>query len=180
MSRKIIDEVVERANDERKVLDMDNALYYMYAGNVTKGFPKVAIQRLSGVEGQCSIIRNVQRFYAGIKMNDIPAIIRTGSSVINTDPDVVRICKALYLGQCSRNEEYSVAVADVAKQFTRMCVNCEATLPFEPVKDGTPMQNVVVNELTNWVAEKLNECGIVYTLREDLLETSDVVYEELE
>lgn len=183
MSRKIIDDVVERKNEELKVVNLDSDFFFMYGGTVQVGFPKIKITQLDIKPTEHSLIYEVLRYYNGISMSDEPAIIIAGDQQINTFPEVVKCLKALLLGQLSKNQEYSVAVAEGASQLLKMLLQQEAVLPLAPKPEFTKFQIVVLDEVSKFIMSCFNKEGIGWIDRKEVevltTEAKDIISESV-
>ena len=183
MSRKILDSIVEKKNEELKVFDPDSNVYFMYSGTVAVGFPKIKIKQLETKPAQRSLIHDVLRYYNGITFSDEPAIIIAGDQQINTFPEVVKCLKALLLGQLNKNEEFSKAVSEGASQLLRMLLQQEAILPLADNPNFSKFQSAVLSEVSDFIQSCFEKEGIGWTSREEyeaLTSTAnDIIAEEV-
>lgn len=168
MSRKIVDSIVEKRNEELKVFTPDSDFYFMYGGTVQVGFPKMKIKQLEQKPTPHVLLYDVMRYYNGIQFSDEPAIIIAGDQQINTFPEVVKCLKALLLGQLNKNDEFSIAVAEGVSQLFRMLLQSEAILPLAPRPDFTKFQTVVLDEVSNFIMSCFEKEGIGWTDRAEV------------
>lgn len=182
MSRKIIDSVVEKRNKELQVIEEDQSFYFIYGGNVAVGFPKLKINQIEsqGKMKEFPLIYDVIRYYDGIHLSDEPAMLLINDLQCSTFPEVIRILKALFLGQCSKNEEFSIAVSNCAAQLAIMIQNEDAVFPFAYKDDYTQFQKVVSDEVSRFVMEKFDADNIGYEIRTEqpVVEFNEIVDEE--
>ena len=160
MSRKVIDTVFEETNKERGNIVTDQNFYYMYGGTVQVGYPKMKIKTVT-IQGTAhDLLADIRRKYEAVKLEDEPAMIIVGDCQINTFPEVVRCIKALLMGQLSRNEQFSIAVAHAVTQLIQMCMKQEAVLPISCPENFTKFQRVVLNHVSGFIKECFIKEGI--------------------
>ena len=167
MSRKIIDSVFEERNNETNAIETDQNFYFMYGGNVQVGFPKIKIEQMKIDGNPNDLLADIRRNYNGMKFTDEPAIMIVGDQQVTTFPEIIKCLKALFIGQLSKNEDYSKAVAYCATQLVQMCLRSEAVLPILPKPDFNKFQKVVVDEVSKFIQDCFEKEGVGWTTPEE-------------
>ncbi len=162
MARRVLDSVVLETNEERQVLSITPEEMFIYAGTVAHKFPKISILKMKPAPPPMELTQPIDKYYRSIKLTDSPAFLTVGENSVETVPEVIRILKSLLLGQVSRCQDYSVAVTYVTQSFFSMCIQCNAVLPIPRNPNFTVFQNVVVDEVSEYIKQKLDAANIGY------------------
>lgn len=179
MSRPVVDKVFEEANEKAGAITIDQNFYYMYGGTVQVGFPKIKIEQIHETSTAHGLLYGIRRNYDAMRLLDEPAIIAVGDNYCTTFPEIIKCLKALFIGQCNKNEDYSKAVAFCATQLLQMVLREEAALPLIPPTDYTEFQIMVVSEVSGFIKECFIKDGIGWIDSSQLqaLEVSEVTIE---